>query len=72
MNESYTDLPERIRKSFSEIDSDIVADLRTTSEEYADSSSSSLPPARICGEGGDDRSNEGESSPVSQRSGNAV
>ena len=36
MNESYTDLPERIRKSFSEIDSDIVVDLRTTSEEYAD------------------------------------
>ena len=36
MNESYTDLPERIRQSFSEIDSDIVVDLRTTSEEYAD------------------------------------
>jgi len=36
MNESYTDLPERIRKSFSEIDSDIVVDLRTTSQEYAD------------------------------------
>lgn len=36
MNESYTDLPERIRKSFSEIDSDIVVDLRTTSEEYAE------------------------------------
>ena len=27
MNESYTDLPERIRQSFSEIDSDIVVDL---------------------------------------------
>ena len=36
MNESYTDLPERIRQSFSEIDSDIVVDLRTTSEEYTD------------------------------------
>lgn len=36
MNESYTDLPERIRQSFSEIDSDIVVDLRTTSKEYAD------------------------------------
>ena len=36
MNESYTDLPERIRQSFSEIDSDIVVDLRTTSEEYAE------------------------------------
>ncbi len=32
----------------------------------------SAPPARICSEGGGDRSNEGESSPISQRSGNAV
>ena len=30
------------------------------------------PPARICDEGGGYRSNEGESSPISQRSGNAV
>ena len=32
----------------------------------------SAPPAQICGKGRSDRSNEGKSSPISQRSGNAV
>lgn len=36
MKETYFDLPERIKKSFSEIDSDIVTDLRRSNEEYAD------------------------------------
>lgn len=36
MNETYFDLPERITKSFSEIDSDIVTDLRANNEEYTE------------------------------------
>ena len=36
MSDTYFDLPSRLEDSFSEIDSDIVTDLRKTSEEYAD------------------------------------
>lgn len=36
MKELYFDVPERIRKTFSEIDSDIVTDLRASSVEYAE------------------------------------
>lgn len=36
MKKTYFDLPERIRKSFSEIDSDIVTELRASSAEYAE------------------------------------
>lgn len=36
MSDSYFDLPSRIEDAFPEIDSDIVTDLRKTSEEYAD------------------------------------
>ncbi len=36
MKETYFDLPERIRKSFSEIDSNIVTDLRDSNAEYAE------------------------------------
>ena len=36
MKKIYFDLPERIRKSFSDIDSDIVTDLRASSAEYAE------------------------------------
>ena len=35
MSDTYFDLPSRLEDSFSEIDSDIVTDLRRTSEEYA-------------------------------------
>ena len=36
MSDTYFDLPSRLEDSFPEIDSDIVTDLRKTSEEYAD------------------------------------
>ena len=36
MSDTYFDLSSRLEDSFSEIDSDIVTDLRKTSEEYAD------------------------------------
>ena len=36
MSDTYFDLPSRLENSFPEIDSDIVTDLRKTSEEYAD------------------------------------
>ena len=36
MKETYFDLPERIKKSFSEIDSDIVTDLFKSDTEYAE------------------------------------
>ena len=36
MSDTYFDLPSRLEDSFSEIDSDIVTDLRKTSEEYAE------------------------------------
>ena len=36
MKETYFDLPERITKSFSDIDSDIVMDLRASNAEYAE------------------------------------
>ena len=36
MKETYFDLPERISKSFSEIDSGIVTDLRKSDNEYAE------------------------------------
>ena len=36
MKETYFDLPERIRKTFSDIDSDIVMDLRASNAEYAE------------------------------------
>ena len=35
MSEFYPDLPDRLKMSFSEIDSDIVVDLRKTDAEYA-------------------------------------
>ena len=35
MSDTYFDLPSRLEDSFPEIDSDIVTDLRKTSEEYA-------------------------------------
>ena len=35
MSEIFRDLPERLKASFSEIDSDIVVDLRKTDTEYA-------------------------------------
>lgn len=34
MSDTYFDLPSRLEDSFSEIDSDIVTDLRKNSEEY--------------------------------------
>ena len=34
MSEFYPDLPDRLKMSFSEIDSDIVVDLRKTDAEY--------------------------------------
>ena len=37
MSDTYFDLPSRLEDSFPEIDSDIVTDLRKTSEEYAES-----------------------------------
>lgn len=36
MSDTYFDLPSRLEDSFPEIDSDIVTDLRKTSEEYAE------------------------------------
>lgn len=36
MNKSYLELPERIKKSFPDIDSDCVVDLRNTNTEYAE------------------------------------
>lgn len=36
MSDTYFDLPSRLEDSFPEIDSDIVTDLRKTSEEYVD------------------------------------
>lgn len=36
MSKSYLDLPERIKKSFIDIDSDIVTDLRASDAEYAE------------------------------------
>lgn len=36
MSDTYFDLPSRLENSFPEIDSDIVTDLRKTSEEYAE------------------------------------
>ena len=36
MKETYFDLPERIKKSFSEIDSDIANDLRKSDAKYAE------------------------------------
>ena len=36
MKETYFDLPERIRKSFPDIDSDIVTDLHASNDEYAE------------------------------------
>ena len=36
MSDTYFDLSSRLEDSFSEIDSDIVTDLRKTSEEYAE------------------------------------
>ena len=36
MSDTYFDLPSRLEDSFPEIDSDIVTDLRKTSEGYAD------------------------------------
>lgn len=36
MKETYFDLPERIKKSFPEIDSDIVINLRESDTEYAE------------------------------------
>lgn len=35
MNETYLSLPERIKKTFPDIDSDIVTNLRATNAEYA-------------------------------------
>ena len=36
MNNSYLDLPDRIKQSFIDIDSDIVTDLRINDDEYAE------------------------------------
>ena len=36
MNKSYLELPERIKDSFPDIDSDCVVDLRNTNTEYAE------------------------------------
>lgn len=36
MNDTYFDLPSRLEDTFSEIESDIIMDLRENSEEYAD------------------------------------
>ena len=36
MNKSYLELPERIKKSFPDTDSDCVVDLRNTNTEYAE------------------------------------
>ena len=36
MSKSYLDLPERIKKSFIDIDSDIVTDLRASDAKYAE------------------------------------
>ena len=36
MSDTFLDLPSRLEDSFPEIDSEIVTDLRRTSEEYAD------------------------------------
>ena len=36
MDKSYLELPERIKKSFPDIDSDCVVDLRNTNTEYAE------------------------------------
>ena len=42
MSDTYFDLPSRLEDSFPEIDSDIVTDLRKTSEEYDEIQQQSL------------------------------